>query len=87
MSRKWFTANRMTFTFVLLGLLIFLFIVVPLIRMIAASNPDILFDTLLDPQVRDAIWLTLYRKDRECPECGADKEAWEESFGEKHNCN
>jgi len=50
----------MTFTFILLGLVIFLFIIVPLIQMIIASDPDILLDTLLDPQVRDAIWLSLY---------------------------
>ncbi len=60
MSKKWFTTNRMTFTFILLGLVIFLFIIVPLINMIAASDPGILLDTLLDPQVRGAIWLSLY---------------------------
>ncbi len=60
MNKKWFTTNRMTFTFVLLGLVIFLFIIVPLIKMIAASDPAILLDTLLDPQVRGAIWLSLY---------------------------
>jgi len=50
----------MMFTFILLGLLIFLFIVVPLVKMIFASDPGILLDTLLDPEVRGAIWLTLY---------------------------
>ena len=60
MSKKWFTTNRMTFTFILLGLVIFLFIIVPLIKMIAASDPAILLDTLFDPQVRGAIWLSLY---------------------------
>ena len=60
MSKKWFTTNRMTFTFILLGLVIFLFIIVPLINMIAASDTGILLDTLLDPQVRGAIWLSLY---------------------------
>ncbi len=60
MSKKWFATNRMTLTFILLGLVIFLFIVVPLIKMIAASDPAILLDTLFDPQVRGAIWLSLY---------------------------
>jgi molybdate/tungstate transport system permease protein len=50
----------MTFTFVLLGLIIFLFIIVPLVQMIVTSDPVILLDTLLDPQVRGAIWLSLY---------------------------
>ncbi|MFC1897888.1 ABC transporter permease [Chloroflexota bacterium] len=60
MNKKWFTTNKMTFTFILLGLVIFLFIIVPLIRMIAASEPGILLDTLLDSQVISAIWLSLY---------------------------
>ena len=60
MSKKWLATNRMTFTFILLGLIILLFIIVPLIKMIAASDPTILLDTLLDPQVISAIWLSLY---------------------------
>ena len=60
MNKKWLTTNRMTFTFILLGLVIFLFIIIPLIKMLAASDPAILLDTLLDPQVRGAIWLSLY---------------------------
>jgi len=60
MGKRWFTTNKMMFTFILLGLLIFLFIVVPLIKMIVVSDPGILLDTLLDPEVRGAIWLTLY---------------------------
>jgi len=50
----------MMLTFILLGLVIFLFIIVPLIKMIAASDPQILLDTLFDSEVREAIWLTLY---------------------------
>ena len=52
----------MTLTFVLLGLLIFLFIVVPLLKMIVASvsEPDVLLDTILDPEVTAAIGLTLF---------------------------
>lgn len=60
MVRKWITTNRMTLTFVLLGLVIFLFIVVPLGKMILASEPMILLDTFLDPEVMGSIWLTLY---------------------------
>jgi len=60
LGKKWFTANGMTLTFVLLGLIIFLFIIVPLIKMIVASDPKILFDTLLDSEVIGSIWLTLY---------------------------
>lgn len=60
MVRKWITTNQMTLTFVLLGLVIFLFIVVPLGKMILASDPIILLDTFLDPEVMGSIWLTLY---------------------------
>ena len=60
MIRKWITTNRMTLTFVLLGLVIFLFIVVPLGKMILASDPMILLDTFWDPEVMRSIWLTLY---------------------------
>jgi len=60
LNRRWFTANSLTFTFILLGLVIFLFIIVPLIKMIVASDPGILLDTALDSKVIGAIWLTLY---------------------------
>ena len=50
----------MTLTFVLLGAIIFLFIIVPLIKMIVSSDPKILLDTLLDSEVLSSIWLTLY---------------------------
>ena len=60
MSKKWFTTNKMTLTFILLGLVIFLFIIVPLVKMVVTSDPKILLETLLDPEVRGAIWLTLY---------------------------
>ena len=60
MGNKWFTANRMTLTFILLGLVIFLFIIMPLVKMIVASDGKILLDSLLDSEVRGAIWLSLY---------------------------
>jgi len=50
----------MILTFVLLGLVIFLFIIVPLGKMIVASDPKILLDTALDSKVIGAIWLSLY---------------------------
>jgi len=59
---KFISKNRLTVTFILLGLLIFLFIVVPLAKMIfsSASEPQILWETILAPEVRGAIGLTLY---------------------------
>jgi len=60
LDNKWFTANRMTLTFILLGSVIFLFIIMPLARMIVASDGKILLDSLLDSEVRGAIWLSLY---------------------------
>jgi len=50
----------MTFTFTLLGLAIFLFIIVPLIKMIVTSDPGILLETALDSEVMNSIGLTLY---------------------------
>jgi len=60
LGKRWFTTNGMTLTFVLLGAIIFLFIIVPLIKMIVSSDPKILLDTLLDSEVLSSIWLTLY---------------------------
>lgn len=56
---KWIIRNRMTFLFVLLGLLILLFIVIPLAKMIIASDPDILLKTITDSEVLGSIGLTL----------------------------
>jgi len=60
--RNLVTKKRMTLTFFLLGLLIFLFIIFPLAKMIfsSASEPDILWQTLLDPEVTGSIGLTLF---------------------------
>jgi molybdate/tungstate transport system permease protein len=54
--------NRLTVTFVLLGLLIFLFIIIPLGKMVfsSVSDTETLWETILDPEVRGAIGLTLY---------------------------
>lgn len=53
--------NKFTLVFVLLGVVILAFILVPLTKMILSSSPGDVFDTLLhDRVVRDAIWLTIY---------------------------
>jgi molybdate/tungstate transport system permease protein len=54
--------NRMALTFFLLGLLIFLFIIIPLAKMIfsSVSEAQILWQTILDSKVTGAIGLTLY---------------------------
>ncbi|MDD5702628.1 MAG: ABC transporter permease [Dehalococcoidales bacterium] len=50
----------MTLAFGFLGLIITLFIAIPLGKMIFGSDPAILWDTLTDTQVLSSIWLTLY---------------------------
>lgn len=62
MSLQKLINNRMAITFFLLGLLIFLFIIIPLAKMIfsSASDAQILWNTILDPTVTGAIGLTLY---------------------------
>jgi molybdate/tungstate transport system permease protein len=58
---KFINRNRLTVTFVLLGLIIFLFVVIPLGKMIfaSASEAEILWQTILDSEVTGAIGLTL----------------------------
>jgi molybdate/tungstate transport system permease protein len=58
--KEWLRSNKLTLTFVLLGAIIFLFIIVPLFRMIFASDPSILKETLFDPTVKKAMLLTLW---------------------------
>ncbi len=59
---KFIGRNRLTVTFALLGALIFLFVVLPLGKMIfaSASDPQTLWKTILDPKVTHAIGLTLF---------------------------
>ena len=59
---RWLGHHRLTLVFTLLGLVLFLFIIVPLAKMLlsSVSEPDIFLDTITDPQVTGAIWLTLY---------------------------
>ena len=52
--------RRMTITFFLLGMIILLFIFIPLGKMIFSTSPATLWDTLLEGEVRSAIWLSLY---------------------------
>ncbi len=54
--------HRLTYTFVLLGLIIFLFITVPLLKMLLSSvaQPEIFWKTLVDREVIEALGLTLY---------------------------
>jgi molybdate/tungstate transport system permease protein len=51
-------ANRMRASFVVLGLLLILFVAWPLLRTVTASGPVVLWQTLLDREVRDSIFLT-----------------------------
>jgi molybdate/tungstate transport system permease protein len=53
-------SNKMNIVFSLLGLIILLFLAVPLVKTIVGSDPGILWQTLFDRQVIGAIWLTLY---------------------------
>ncbi|MGD1120009.1 MAG: ABC transporter permease [Dehalococcoidales bacterium] len=57
---KKLAANKINLLFGLLGLIILLFIAVPLGKMILGSNPGKLWDSLLDREVIGAIWLSLY---------------------------
>jgi molybdate/tungstate transport system permease protein len=60
MFRKWLASNKMTIAFGFLGLIVLLFIAIPLGKMIFGSDPGILLKTFLDPQVMNSIWLSLY---------------------------
>lgn len=53
-------ADRMRAVFVLLGSLLLLFVAWPLLRTVTASSPVVLWQTLLDEEVRNAILLTFY---------------------------
>ena len=51
-------ADKMRASFVVLGSLLILFIAWPLLRTITASSPALLWQTLLDEEVRNSIFLT-----------------------------
>lgn len=52
--------RRLMVTFLLIGMVILLFIVVPLAKMVFTQSPVKLWDTFMMSDVRDAIWLSLY---------------------------
>ncbi len=58
--REWLASKKMTLVFAFLGLIILLFIIVPLVKMIVASDPKIMLDTILDTEVINAIELTIF---------------------------
>ncbi len=51
---------RMKSGFVILGGVLLLFIAWPLLKTVFSTSPRSLWETILDPQVRGAIWLTFY---------------------------
>jgi len=50
----------MDFTFIIAGIVILLFIILPLLMMVIGVNPKILFEIFKDRQVQNSILLTLY---------------------------
>ena len=54
------SARGIIFPFALLGAVILLFIAIPLFKMVFGSDPGILLETFLDPNVTSSIWLTIY---------------------------
>jgi len=59
-SIRWLVQRRLTLVFLMLGAIIFLFIFVPLAKMIFSNSPSTLWDTFMQKPVRDAIWLSIY---------------------------
>jgi molybdate/tungstate transport system permease protein len=57
---KWIAKNKMISTFIILGIAIFLFVVVPPVKMMGTASPRALIDALFDTEVGNAIRLSLY---------------------------
>jgi len=57
---RWSAQRKLTITFLFLGMVILLFIFIPLGKMLFSSSPAALWVTLLEGEVRSAIWLSLY---------------------------
>jgi molybdate/tungstate transport system permease protein len=57
---KALVADKMRVLFAVLGLMLILFVALPLLRTAIASSPGILWQTLLEEEVRDSILLTFY---------------------------
>jgi len=53
-------ANRMQIVFAVLGVLLILFVAWPLLRTVTGSSPAVVWETLLEAEVRRAILLTFY---------------------------
>lgn len=57
---SYFSRHHFAVAFVILGLLILLFIVIPLIKMVFLSDKEALWQSFLDPTTMKSIWLTIY---------------------------
>ena len=57
---RWLATNRLILIFSFFGVILLLFLAVPLVKTIFGSDPAILWQTVTDPQVISSIWLTLY---------------------------
>ena len=54
------TSNTTYILFVLLGLVLLLFVTLPILRTVVSTQPYLLWESFLEPDVRSAILLTLY---------------------------
>ncbi|MEW6097152.1 MAG: ABC transporter permease [bacterium] len=52
--------NKMDFIFIIAGIVVLIFIILPLLMMVIGVNSKILFETIKDKQVQSSILLTLY---------------------------
>lgn len=57
---RWTVQRRLTLTFFLLGMVILLFIFIPLAKILFSSGAGELWSQLLDSDVRNSIWLSVY---------------------------
>jgi molybdate/tungstate transport system permease protein len=57
---RYIAGHSLNWLFAVLGILILLFILIPLFKMVFLSNKQALFQALLDTETLQAIWLTIY---------------------------
>ena len=57
---RWTVQRRLTLTFFLLGMVILLFIFIPLAKVLFSSGAGELWSQLIDSDVRNSIWLSVY---------------------------
>ena len=57
---RWTIQRRLTLTFFLLGMVILLFIFIPLAKILFSSGAGELWSQMLDSDVRNSIWLSVY---------------------------